>query len=150
MDSFVLLAYASLAPSRTLFATITSLSESEDLSFCYKQKKWFLWTVAAAQAAENHVDDWGMTDTFYEGYIHHSSPNPLTKFTSNSRSTEFKDILPWNISQTITKTTSTSLRIAISYAMNWGILLWIWWKVNGNCDIWNYLTRNLNNSWYLS
>ena len=27
--------------------------------------------------------------------------NPLTKFISSSRSTEFKDILPWNISQMI-------------------------------------------------
>ena len=33
--------------------------------------------------------------------------NPLTKFTSSSRSTEFKDILPGNISQMITKTKSS-------------------------------------------
>ena len=28
-----------------------------------------------------------------------SNQNPLTKFTSSSRSTKFKDVLPWNISQ---------------------------------------------------
>ena len=30
--------------------------------------------------------------------------NPPTEFTSSSRSTELQDILPWNISQMITKT----------------------------------------------
>ena len=44
--------------------------------------------------------------------------NPLTKFTSrSSRKTEFKDILPWNISQMIMKTIPISTRIVISYAM---------------------------------
>ena len=42
--------------------------------------------------------------------------NPLTKFTS-SISTEFKDILPWNISQIITKTVPISTKIVISYVM---------------------------------
>ena len=35
----------------------------------------------------------------------------LTKFTSSSRNTEFHDILPWNISQMITKTITISTRI---------------------------------------
>ena len=60
--------------------------------------------------------------------------NPLTNFTSTSRSTSFKDILPWNISEMITKTIPISTRIVIRYAMKWGILLWISWKVNGNWD----------------
>ena len=59
--------------------------------------------------------------------------NPITKFTS-SRSTEFKDILPWNISQMIRKTIPISTRIVTSYAMKQGIQLWIWWKVNRNWD----------------
>ena len=63
-------------------------------------------------------------DIFYERYIH-SNLNPLTKFTSSSRSTEFKDILPKNISQMITKTIPIKTRIVVSYAMKWGILLWI-------------------------
>ena len=46
-----------------------------------------------------------------------SNLNPLTNFTSSSRSTEFKGILPWNISQMITKTNPISTRVVISYAM---------------------------------
>ena len=65
MDSFVLLAYASWAASRTLLqwllACLNFTLDSED-SFCwYKQKKLFLWTMAAAQGAENHGDEWGLT-----------------------------------------------------------------------------------------
>ena len=48
-----------------------------------------------------------------------SNLNPLTNFSSTSRSTNFKDILPWNISQMITKTIPISTRIIISYAMKW-------------------------------
>ena len=40
-----------------------------------------------------------------------SNLNPLTKFTSSSRSTESKDILPWNISQMIMKTAPISTKI---------------------------------------
>ena len=43
--------------------------------------------------------------------------NPLKKFTSSNRSTEFKDISPWNISQMMTKTIPISTRIVISYTM---------------------------------
>ena len=49
-----------------------------------------------------------------------SNLNPLAKSTSSSRSTEFKDILPWNISQMITKTIPISTRIVISYTMKQG------------------------------
>ena len=50
-----------------------------------------------------------------------SNQKPLTKFTSSSRSTEFKDILAWNISQMITKTIPLSTRLIKSYAMKHGI-----------------------------
>ena len=62
-----------------------------------------------------------------------SKLNPITKFTSSSRSTEFKDILPRNISQMIMKIIPIST-LVISHAMKRGILLWIWWKVNENWD----------------
>ena len=39
--------------------------------------------------------------------------NALTKFTSSSRSTEFKGIIPWNISQMITKTVPISTSILL-------------------------------------
>ena len=41
-----------------------------------------------------------------------SNLNPLAKFTS---SIEFKDILPWNISQVITKTIQINSRIVMLY-----------------------------------
>ena len=60
MDSFVSLAYTSLAASRTLLqqllACLNFILDSEDLFCWYKRKKWFLWTMAAAQAAENRGD----------------------------------------------------------------------------------------------
>ena len=61
-----------------------------------------------------------LTLTMRDIYIN-SNLNPLTKFTSNSRSTELKDILPWNISQMITNTVPTSTRIVLSYVMKRGI-----------------------------
>ena len=71
MDSFVLLAYASLAASRILLqwllACLNFTLESEDLSFCYKRKKWFRWTMAAAQEAGNHGGEWGLTWYFLWG-----------------------------------------------------------------------------------
>ena len=63
-----------------------------------------------------------------------SNLNLPTKFTGSNRSTNFKEILPWNISQMITKTLSISTRIVISYVMKWGISLWNWCKFNGNWD----------------
>ena len=70
MESFVLLAYASFAASRTLLqrllACVNFTSESEDLTFWYK-KKWFLWTMAGAEAAENHGDEQGLTCYFLWG-----------------------------------------------------------------------------------
>ena len=70
-----------------------------------------------------------MSDIYINFNLH-----PLTNFTSSSRSTEFKDIIPWNISQMITKTVPIITRIGISYAMKWGIPMWIWWKVNENWE----------------
>ena len=66
MESFVLLAYASLTASRTLLqwllAYLNSTLDTEDLFYWNKwKKKKFLWTMAAAQAAENHKNEWGLT-----------------------------------------------------------------------------------------
>ena len=49
---------------KNTFATITSLSERyrfRRFILLVKTEKWFLWTMAAAQAAENHGDEWGLT-----------------------------------------------------------------------------------------
>ena len=69
-----------------------------------------------------------------------SNLTSLTKFINSNRSTVFKDIFPWNISQMITKTIPISTRIVISYAMKRDIMLLIWWRVNVNCD--NNMIRN--------
>ena len=66
-------------------------------------------------------------------YIY-SNLNPLTKFINSSRNIEFKDILPSNISQMITKTVSISMRIVISFAIKQAFPFWVWRKVYGNRD----------------
>ena len=49
--------------------------------------------------------------------------NQLTKFTSSSRSTEFNNILPQNISEMIMNIVPISTRIVMSNAMKQGIPL---------------------------
>ena len=106
MDSFVLLAYTSFAASRTLLqqllACLNFILDSEDLFCWYKQKTNFyeLWQLQKQRKTMDMSE--ASPDTYDEGYI---QMNPLnesilnlhTKFTS-SRDTEFKDILPCNIS----------------------------------------------------
>ena len=75
----------------------------------------------AAQAAENHGDEGVLL--MRDVVLFNFNQNPLTKFTSSSRNSEFKDILPWNIFQMITKTVPISTRIFISNAMKWNISL---------------------------
>ena len=60
IDSFVLLAYASVAASRTLLQrTLSELYiRIRRFIFLVQTKKWTLWTMTAAQAAENHGDEW--------------------------------------------------------------------------------------------
>ena len=43
------------------------------------------------------------------------NPNLLTKLTGNSKSTEYKDILPYSVSQMIKETVPIRIRIVISY-----------------------------------
>ena len=89
--------------------------------------------MAAAQTAEIHEMRLELILTMRNMYIS-SSLSPLKKYISISRSTKFKNILQWNISQLITNTFPISTRIVIIYIMKQGILFWVWWKVNGNWD----------------
>ena len=127
----ILLAYTSFAASRTLLhQLLTCLNFHLDLNDSF----WFLWTMAAVQVAENH--EWVRLDlrlTTRDIYID-SNLNPLTKFTSSSRSTVFKDILPWNIFQMIAQMVQISRKIVISYTMKQGILFWVWQTVTGNWE----------------
>ena len=70
MDSFCFSSICKFVSFKNPFATITRLSEFY-LRFgrLYKQKKWFLWTMAAPQAAENHGDGWVLRDEVWGTYI---------------------------------------------------------------------------------
>ena len=52
----------------------------------------------------------GLIFTLGDIYIN-SHLKPLTKFSTNSRTTEFKDFFLWNITQIISKTISISTKI---------------------------------------
>ena len=68
--------------------------DSEVWYFWYKLKKWFLWTMVAAQAAKNHGDEWDLTWYFQRGIY---TSIPTWTHSQNSlevAETEFKDILP--------------------------------------------------------
>ena len=101
IHSFVLLAFASLAASRALLQwLVTCFNFTLDADFTtllMTKNQWFLWTMASAQAVEN------------------------LKFFSSSKSTEFKNIFPWNISQMIINTVPSSTRIIISYGIKQSI-----------------------------
>ena len=110
----------------SLPATITSLPE---LYFRFRR---FILSVQMKKVISMNEDSctsgwkpwrWVRLDlifTTWDTYTN-SNLNPLSKFTSMSRSTESKVIFIWNISQMITKTIPISTRIVISYAMKQGI-----------------------------
>ena len=127
MDSIVLVAYASLTASITLLqqllAYVNFTLDSEDLFCCYKQKKWFLWTMAAAKP-------WGWVRlklilTMMDIYIN-SNVSPLTKFIISRRSTEFKVILSWNIEYSMTLNTQCSMTLWNLYVNFWQKQLTTW------------------------
>ena len=114
IDSFVLVAYASLAASRTLLqqllACLNLSLDSEDLF------GWYKWKVISMNYGNGRSCwkpwRWVKFDfiLMMRDIYSNSNLNPLTNFTSSRRSTEFKDILPWNIFQMITKTIPINTR----------------------------------------
>ena len=118
------------------FARITSLSE------LYFRFRIFILLVKAKKVISMNCDSstncWKPSRWVWFGLILtmrdiliNSNLKTLTKFTSSSRNTEFKDILSWDISQLITKTIPISTWIVMSHAMTLGILFLDYWKVNG-------------------
>ena len=65
-----------------------------------------------------------------------SNLNLLTKFTNSSRSTKFKDILPWNISQMIMVPFSTRIVISLCDEMGHSVmnLMESQWKLRQQHD----------------
>ena len=116
------LAYGSLAVSKTLWqqllACLNFFLDSKDL-FC-----WYKWKKRISMNYGSSTSSWklwwwmrlNLILAMQDIYIN-SNLSALRKFTSSNRSTKFKDILAWNISQMIMKTFSISQRIVISYAM---------------------------------
>ena len=130
MDGLVLLAYTSLAVSSTFLQQLlaclsVTLDSTDSVGANEKSEFYELW--------QRKLKTMKMSEAWPDVRIN-SNLNLLTKYTCCRRSTEFKDIFPWNISQIIMKTVSISMRIAIIYMMKQGIPFWVWWKVNGN---WN-------------
>ena len=67
-----------------------------------------------------------------------SNLDPLSKFTSSSRSTKLKAIIPCNISKMIMKTVPISTRIVIAYAVKWAIPFEFDWKpIETETRIWS-------------
>ena len=127
--TLVLLAYASVTASRTLLQKLLGCLDlySKDLSFRYNLKKMISMNYGSSTSSWKPCR-WERLDlilSMRDIYIT-SNLNPLTEFTSSTRSTEFKDILPWNISQMVMKTVLINMRIVICNAMKQSILLWIW------------------------
>ena len=131
MDSFVLLAYTSYAASRTFlqqllaclnftirFIILIQTKKVISMNYDSSTSNWKPWWLLRLDLI------FPMSDTFINSNLN----------TEFSKSSKFKYILPWPISQMITKNAPISTRIVISYWIKLGILLWIWWKVNGNWD----------------
>ena len=71
-----------------------------------------------------------MRDIYINSNFNHSQ----NSLAAAIEAPEFKNILPWIISQMIITIIPISTRTVISYAMKLGIPFWVWQKVNGNWD----------------
>ena len=103
---------------KDLFAAITSLSEHYfrfgSFILSEQTKKVISMSYGSSTSSWKRWRWVRFNLLFTARYIYISSNlNPLIKFISSSRSTEFKDIFPWNICQMIIKTVSNSMRIII-------------------------------------
>ena len=84
-----------------LLACLNFALNSEDLYCWYKRKTWFLWAMAAAQAAENRGDEWGLTwHLWWEIYTSiptwTHSQNPLAAVESmSSKISSYGTSLKW-------------------------------------------------------
>ena len=135
---FCFISICNFGSFKNLFAMIISLCE---LYFWFRKFALLLETKVISMSYRRRKSNWKpwRGERFYFIFtmkdIHiNSNSNQFTKFTSSRRCTKFKDILTWNITQMIMKTVPISIRIAISYAMKWGIIFWVWQKVNENWD----------------
>ena len=128
LDSFCFISIYTFRSFKNPFAMIINLSE---LYFTFR----FILFVKTKKMISMNYHSWkpwrwvkfDLMLTIKDIYIN-TNLNPLTKFTSSSRSSEFRNILQWNISKMITKTVPISTRMVLTYVMKPSIPLWIWWK----------------------
>ena len=139
MDLFVLLAYASLAASRTLFQQLlVCLNFTLDSYLLYRYK----WKVISMNygSSTGGLKNMKMSeiwpDSFDEGYI----PTLIPTWTQSQNSLAaaetltLRDILPWNISQIIRDYPNQHVN-SHKYVVKRGIPFWVCWEANGNWDI---------------
>ena len=106
------------------FAMITRLSE-----LYFRFKKIILWVQKKNVISMGYSSStsswkswrWMRLDLIFTIW----DMNSLTMHKQQEKH-QFKDIIPWKISQIITKNIPNGMRIAISF--------WVWWKVNASQD----------------
>ena len=134
MDS-VLLTYAIFAASSTLLQksiACLNITVQKIYSTGTNKKNDFyqLWEQHKQLKAIEMIEFW--SDIYNEGYTHQFQPEYTDKIHLQQWSTKFKDILPCNTSQMITKNILNTTRIVLSYAMKRSNPFWLWQKVNGD------------------
>ena len=134
MDSFLLLAYAIFAASRTFLQQLLAYLNFRIRFILLLQTKKVISMNYDSSTSSWKPWRWVRLDLIFPMRDIYINSNLNTEFTKSSKSSKFKYILPWTISQIITKNVPISKRIVISSSIKWGILLRIWWKVNGNWD----------------
>ena len=136
-EVIVLLAYASLAASRTLLQQLLVCPNfplySEDL-YCWLKTTKVIPMNCHSSTSSWKPWRWVRLDLILLMIYINFSLNLPTKFMISSRSNQLKDVFQWKISQMIMKTILISTRIVISYSIKLGMLFWDWWKVSGNLD----------------
>ena len=107
MDSFVLLPYVRLAVSRSLFKQLLAC-----MNFPLDLEDWLLVQMEKVISMNygSSTSNWkpwrwvrlDLILSLMRGIYIDSNLKPITKFTSSTRSTNFKDVILWKISQMIT------------------------------------------------
>ena len=87
--------------------------------------------MAAAQAVENHVDEWGIT--WYLGWIYTSIPTWInSQEWPTATEAQTLNKCPRGTLSNHHKNHSNQHKNSYKLCNEMEILLWVWWKVNGN------------------
>ena len=87
------------------FILLVQISKASSMSYSSNLSSWKLKSYVKLELI------------YDEGYIHWFQLGPTHKISTSSRSTKFRDILLWSISQLTTKTVQISMRIVVSSPM---------------------------------